>query len=156
MFVVGFLVALGKINPFALVLVIGANTAIAFLYYTVAFKAKQKFFMNSTKLKKAQKFFKLHGKSSVFLSRLLPTLRVYISFVAGIAHMDKKHFLLYTLYGYTLLNVLWFSTGFLSHLVVKDITQVDTQNFTLYSTALFFIFLLLYLSSKFIIKRFLK
>jgi membrane protein DedA with SNARE-associated domain len=112
--------------------------------------------MHSTKLKKAQDFFKAHGKSSVFLSRLLPTLRVYISFVAGIAHMDKKHFILYTLYGYTLLNLLWFLTGYLSHLVVQDITKIDTQNFTLYSIALFFIFLFLYVGSKYLLKRFIK
>ena len=154
MFIVGFLVALGKINIVALPLVIVANTSIAFIYYYFSLSIKKRYFMHSTKLQKAQLFFQKYGKSSIFFSRLLPTLRVYISFVAGIAHMDKEHFILYTLYGYTLLNTFWFASGYLSQLVVKDIHQIDFQNFTLYSLFLFFIFLILYLGIKLLSKRF--
>ena len=154
MFIVGFLVALGKLNILALPIVILANSGIAFLYYCFSLTIKKRYFMHSKKLQKAQLFFQKYGKSSIFFSRLLPTLRVYISFVAGVAHMDKEHFILYTLYGYALLNTIWFGVGYLSQLVVKDIHQIDFQNFTLYSLLIFFIFLIPYLGMKFISKRF--
>lgn len=47
----------------------------------------------------ADRFFERHGKLTVFVGRLLPVVRTYISFPAGIAKMDIKQFSLYTVLG---------------------------------------------------------
>jgi len=47
----------------------------------------------------ADKWFDKYGDRAVFVSRLLPVVRTYISFPAGIVHMDVKKFSLYTVLG---------------------------------------------------------
>ncbi len=47
----------------------------------------------------ADKWFEKYGDSAVFISRLLPVVRTFISFPAGIVRMDVKKFSLYTVLG---------------------------------------------------------
>ena len=47
----------------------------------------------------ADRWFKKHGDSVIFFSRLLPVVRTYISFPAGIARMRFWHFIVYTFVG---------------------------------------------------------
>lgn len=47
----------------------------------------------------ADRWFKKYGDLAIFFSRLLPVLRTYISFPAGIARMRFWHFVLYTFLG---------------------------------------------------------
>lgn len=50
-------------------------------------------------LDRADRWFERHGGASVFWARLLPVVRTYISFPAGIARMRWTPFLLYTFVG---------------------------------------------------------
>ena len=50
-------------------------------------------------LNKADNWFKKYGDATVFFSRLLPVVRTYISFPAGIARMNFGRFCLYTFLG---------------------------------------------------------
>ncbi len=50
-------------------------------------------------LKKTEKFFKRRGEMTVFVSRLLPVVRTFISLPAGIAKMEIKKFTVYTFLG---------------------------------------------------------
>ncbi|MCX6807007.1 MAG: DedA family protein [Candidatus Berkelbacteria bacterium] len=50
-------------------------------------------------LEKADSWFKKYGNSTVFFSRLLPVIRTYISFPAGIARMNFIQFCIYTFLG---------------------------------------------------------
>ena len=47
----------------------------------------------------ADRWFKKHGDAAIFFSRLLPVVRTYISFPAGIARMRFWHFIVYTFVG---------------------------------------------------------
>jgi membrane protein DedA with SNARE-associated domain len=47
----------------------------------------------------ADRWFGKYGDRAVFVSRLLPVVRTYISFPAGIVNMDVKKFSLYTVLG---------------------------------------------------------
>jgi membrane protein DedA with SNARE-associated domain len=47
----------------------------------------------------ADRWFARHGEATVFLARLLPVIRTFIAFPAGIARMDMRRFLLYTFAG---------------------------------------------------------
>jgi membrane protein DedA with SNARE-associated domain len=48
---------------------------------------------------RAQEWFERHGELAVFISRLLPIVRTYISFPAGIVKMDVTKFSVYTFCG---------------------------------------------------------
>jgi len=153
MFVVGFLVAIGKLSFLTLPFVIAVNTLVSIIYYTISIQIKQRYLNHSSKLEQAKVFFYRYGKSSILFSRLIPTLRVYISFVAGISHMDRSSFILYTVYGYGILNSIWFFLGYFSSNMFTDIREVNFENFTLYSLTLFGVFSLFYISSRYLTNR---
>lgn len=153
MFLVGFLVAIGKLHYGALILVIVVNSTISFIYYSISIKIEERYLKHSPKLAQARMFFYRYGKSSIFFSRLLPTLRVYISFVAGITHMDKMQFILYTIYGYGVLNGIWFILGYFSSFVISDIREVNFESFTLYSLTLTGIFFVCYMGNRYLAER---
>ncbi len=55
--------------------------------------------IRKSELDRADGWFQKYGDSAVFVSRLLPIVRTFISFPAGIVHMDVKKFSLYTVLG---------------------------------------------------------
>lgn len=57
------------------------------------------FMMTDAKLAKLERFFAKHGAISTFTGRLLPGIRHYISFPAGLARMDVRKFFIYTALG---------------------------------------------------------
>lgn len=64
------------------------------------------FFFDHHKMEKLDKFFATHGEISTFTGRLVPGLRHFISFPAGLAHMNLKKFTIYTGIG----GALWMAT----------------------------------------------
>jgi membrane protein DedA with SNARE-associated domain len=57
------------------------------------------FFVSKKDLDKADNFFKKHGDSTIFFSRLLPVIRTFISLPAGITRMNFYKFTLLTVSG---------------------------------------------------------
>ncbi len=47
----------------------------------------------------ADRWFARHGEITVFVARLLPVVRTFIAFPAGVARMDMKRFIAYTFAG---------------------------------------------------------
>ena len=104
----GFLVAQAKLN-FWLVAFLGAlgNLAGSVLAYYIGLKGGRpliekygKYILISRHdLNLADTWFAKYGDWTVFFGRLLPVIRTYISFPAGIAKMDFKKFTLYTFLG---------------------------------------------------------
>ena len=62
---------------------------------------------------KAKEVFRKYGKQSVFIARVFPIARTYISFPAGLAGMGVGVFTLYTFMGALIWNTLLISAGFL-------------------------------------------
>lgn len=54
------------------------------------------FLIDEAKFTKVEGFFRRHGEISTFTGRLIPVLRQYISFPAGLARMNMAHFLFFT------------------------------------------------------------
>ncbi|MFA5062182.1 MAG: DedA family protein [Patescibacteria group bacterium] len=104
----GFLVATGHLN-FWLVALVGTlgNLAGSLLAYFIGYKGGRpliekygKYFLISRHdLDKADHWFKNYGEATVLVGRLLPVIRTYISFPAGIAEMNLKKFVLFTFIG---------------------------------------------------------
>jgi membrane protein DedA with SNARE-associated domain len=47
----------------------------------------------------ADRWFERHGEATVFFARLLPVIRTFIAFPAGVARMNMKRFIAYTFAG---------------------------------------------------------
>jgi len=131
----GYLAYKGEMN-LGLVLFFGVSGSLAgaWFNYLLAHKFGRKFLlkiMNEEKVQKLDKFFENHGHISTFTGRLIPGIRQYISFPAGLAKMDKIKFSIYTTLGagiwVTILTLLGYFIGEnqdLIHKYLKEITIV--------------------------------
>jgi len=96
----GYLAYQGKMNLILVVLSwVAWSVAGAWFNYVLASKLGRKFLlkiMSEEKLVKLDKFFENHGHISTFTWRLIPGIRQYISFPAGLAKMNSWKFTFYT------------------------------------------------------------
>ncbi|MDP3901138.1 MAG: DedA family protein [bacterium] len=72
------------------------------------------FFLSGTEIGSAERLFEKYGTATVFFSRLLPIVRTFISFPAGLARMNVWKFSLYTLAGSFLWSLLLTYLGFVA------------------------------------------
>lgn len=94
---------------FVLVGLVGAvaNLAGSMLAYWVGFKGGRPLverwgryiFLRRDELDRAESWFAEHGEAAVFVSRLLPVIRTFISLPAGVARMPFLRFSIYTFLG---------------------------------------------------------
>lgn len=111
----GYLVQQGHMNlAWVMIASITGTIGGALVNYYIAYYYGRRFlyaygkylFFGHDKMEKLEKFFASHGEISTFTGRLVPGLRHFISFPAGLAHMDVKKFCIYTGIG----GALWMST----------------------------------------------
>jgi len=104
----GYLVSQGEMNIFVVILCgLLGSLAGALLNYYIARRWGRSFllryskflFINEKRLMKMERFFEKHGHISTFSGRLIPGVRQYISFPAGLAKMNLVNFSLYTSLG---------------------------------------------------------
>lgn len=101
----GYLASKGEMNIFVVVGagIIGSLLG-ALLNYYLAVKLGRKLvikygkyvFFDEKKMEKVEKFFQAHGHISTFSGRLIPVVRQYISFPAGLAKMNLGVFSFFT------------------------------------------------------------
>ncbi len=118
----GVLVQQGHMNFFMVVFcatlgALGGSLANYYLAYYLGrkfFYAYGKyFFFTHEKIDKLDKFFSKHGDISTFTGRLIPGLRHFIAFPAGLGHMDLKKFCIYTTLGSGIWMTILTSVGYL-------------------------------------------
>lgn len=104
----GYLAYKGEMNIYiAIVVGIAGSLAGALFNYYLAVKFGRKFlikygkyfFIKEQTIEKMEEFFKKHGHISTFSGRLIPAVRQYISFPAGLARMNLLIFSIYTSLG---------------------------------------------------------
>jgi membrane protein DedA with SNARE-associated domain len=136
----GYLVAKGTLEfaPVVLSGIAGSVIGALINYYiarTLGLRFLKKFgkyfFMGEAQLGKIIKFFENHGRFSTLTGRLIPGLRQYISFPAGIAKMPLDKFIVYTSIGagiwmlvLTILGVLFGHNEELLKEYLKEITLI--------------------------------
>lgn len=118
--------AIGELNIFMVVLAgsAGALTGALFNYYIALFLGRKLIYrladtrlaamlmVDSKSVKKAEVYFNRHGKSSTLVGRFIPAIRQLISLPAGLSRMDIGDFIIYTLIGSTLWNIILAALGF--------------------------------------------
>ncbi len=131
----GYLAFKGDMN-LALVIATGilGSLAGAWFNYILASKFGRNLLlklMSKEKVEKLENFFEHHGHISTFTGRLIPGIRQYISFPAGLANMNPLKFSLYTAFGagiwVTVLTLLGYFLGAnedLIHKYLKEITVI--------------------------------
>jgi len=112
----GYLAFKGDMS-LTLVLIFGVlgSLAGAWLNYILALKYGRNLILkiiSNEKLKKLELFFTNYGNISTFTGRLIPGVRQYISFPAGLAKMNKITFSLYTMLGATIWSVILVALGY--------------------------------------------
>jgi membrane protein DedA with SNARE-associated domain len=129
----GYLAFKGEMN-IILVLLSGilGSLAGAWFNYLLALKFGRKFLsklLNNEKIEKLDNFFKNHGEISTFSGRLIPGIRQYISFPAGLAKMNQLKFSIYTTLGAGIWVIILTFIGYfigdnqeLIHTYVKELT----------------------------------
>lgn len=72
------------------------------------------FFLDEKKFVRVEKFFVRHGEIGTFTGRLIPVVRQYISFPAGLARMNLARFLFFTGFGAGLWMIVLAWIGYLA------------------------------------------
>lgn len=108
----GFLVSTGEFNA-VYVVIAGSlgNLVGSLIAYFVGSRLGREFILRYGKyvllrkshLELTETYFKKYGDGSTFIGRMLPAVRTYISLPAGLAKMNLKKFVIYTLIG----SIIW-------------------------------------------------
>lgn len=104
----GYLASKGEMNLSLVILlgIAGSLIGALFNYYLAVklgrpalIKWGKYFFIPEEKLTRAEDSFRKHGEISTFIGRLIPVLRQYISFPAGLSRMNLTRFAIWTSLG---------------------------------------------------------
>lgn len=68
--------------------------------------------INEHSVDKAENYFNKHGKSSTLIGRLIPAIRQLISLPAGLSRMKLKDFILFTIIGSCIWNIILAILGY--------------------------------------------
>jgi membrane protein DedA with SNARE-associated domain len=118
--------AQGELNIYLVVLfgTLGALIGALFNYYFALFLGRaivyrfaesrvgRLMLLSRSGVEKAEAYFVRHGKSSTLIGRLVPAIRQLISLPAGLARMNMKDFILYTVIGSAAWNIILAVLGY--------------------------------------------
>jgi membrane protein DedA with SNARE-associated domain len=148
----GYLASKNEMNLiFVILFGIFGSLAGALLNYILAIRYGRDFlvkfgkylFMKDGTLEKIEVYFKKHGAISTFIGRLIPGIRQYISFPAGLAKMDLMKFSIYTSIGagiwVTILTLLGYFIGE-NEILIKEYIRIITISILIILTIAGFIY----------------
>jgi membrane protein DedA with SNARE-associated domain len=151
----GYLVSTGHLNIIGVILIGTLGNIIgSFISYAIGLWGGKRFidrfgkyvFLSKKHLESAEKWFDKRGEITVFVSRILPAIRTFISLPAGIARMSLSKFLIYTAIG----SVIWSSIlTYVGYALGKNWDNI--QNFLhpiAYVVAVIVFFILVFLAVK--------
>ena len=104
----GYLVSIGKANLLGVATAgaLGCNVGSTIAYYVAAMGGRpvlerygKYILISRSELERTDRFFERYGSATVFFGRLLPVVRTFIAFPAGLARMPMLKFQIYTFLG---------------------------------------------------------
>jgi membrane protein DedA with SNARE-associated domain len=116
----------GELNIFLVILsgTLGALTGALFNYFFAKLlgnrllmqfaktRLARLMMVNAATIEKSERYFEKHGKISTLIGRLVPGIRHLISLPAGLANMNLKDFILYTVIGSMSWNIILALMGY--------------------------------------------
>lgn len=111
LFTAGFLASQGFLDIYPLTIgafiaaVLGDNVGYSFGHKVGKrlFQREDSILFHKDHLRKAQEFYKKHGKKTIILARFVPVVRTFAPIVAGMGDMEYKTFFVYNIVG----GLLW-------------------------------------------------
>ncbi len=149
----GFLAANGNMNIYIVIFcgilgsVLGAlvNYFLALRYGRIFLVRYGKYvFFDENKLVRMESFFRSHGEITTFVGRLIPGVRQYISFPAGLAKMNIYKFVAYTALGAGIWVVILAYVGFYVGKNI-DLVRERLSTITIILIPLLFLLVLVYI-----------
>lgn len=104
----GYLVSIGRLNLLAAATMgaLGCNLGSTVAYFVAAQGGRKTMerwgayiLVRRAELDRTEQFFAQYGAATIFIGRLLPVVRTYIAFPAGLARMPMLQFQIYTFLG---------------------------------------------------------
>ena len=104
----GYLVSIGELNLIGVATAgaLGCNVGSTVAYYVAAKGGRavldrwgKYVLISRAELERTERFFARYGSATVFFGRLLPVVRTFIAFPAGLARMPMRQFQIYTFLG---------------------------------------------------------
>lgn len=99
---------IGALFNYFFALFLGRNV----VYRFAESKVGRLMLLSSKGVENAEAYFVRHGKASTLIGRLIPAIRQLISLPAGLARMNLKDFILYTIIGSTIWNIILAALGY--------------------------------------------
>jgi membrane protein DedA with SNARE-associated domain len=156
----GYLASIGEMNIFIVIIagILGSILGALINYYIaykfgrgIMIKYGKYFFITEEKFNYVEKFFYRHGEITTFVGRLIPVVRQYISFPAGIAKMNIFKFVFFTALGASIWVVI---LAYVGYFVGNNIELVNENLHTiiliLIPVLVIIVALYVYLNKKFI------
>lgn len=91
-------------------------------------KRKDSFFFKKSHLLQAENFYAKHGSIALILSRFLPILRTFAPVVAGVVNMEKRKFIVYSIFGVIFWASIMLFSGRYLYLVFLNQFGFDIKN----------------------------
>ncbi len=106
------------------------------IYWFADSKVGHMLLLDSTKVQKAEDYFREHGNVSTLVGRFIPAIRQLISIPAGLAKMHIGMFILFTSIGAAVWNTILAILGYVAH-GQKDLIDKYNHELTIALLALF-------------------
>lgn len=133
--------AQGELNIFLVVIsgTVGALLGALFNYYFALYLGRpivykfadsrfgRMLLLSKEKVVYSEQYFIRHGKISTFIGRLVPAVRQLISLPAGLARMNMKDFMIYTILGAGLWNIILAVIGYYLYEIREQIYPYLTE-----------------------------
>ncbi len=159
--IAGFLSGEGRLNFYLVVLsaTIGTIIGSSILYY-IGKKGGRLFvqkygryiFINKQELGRAERWFEKYGTFAVLIGILMPVIKTYIGFPAGMSLMNYKKFAVSVIIGSTIYNII---VAYMGLILGKNIGVITPyfRNFGLFFFIIFVFLIIFYLYKHVRIKR---
>lgn len=112
------------------------------IYKFAGSKAGRFFLLSEKKVEYAEEYFNRNGNTSTFIGRLVPAVRQLISIPAGLARMNIRNFILYTLAGAGIWNIILALVGYFAY-ELKDSILPYLDDILIVLGALFILYLII-------------